>query len=175
MKLDLGLGNSEIFDVLEYPSSIILYEGDQPSINDYVANFSSNYASAGTKTLQIYDVRSSGFLRGSRIYGNRSGPNGSVYTNAVIGRRLKMESDPNIPKSKQSIKSGTASWAVFYYSSGDQTLFPSTISIDDRFIIVPVSNVEGLGILKLRNTALVYSTSSSDNLIVDCVIDITTG
>ena len=60
-----------------------------------------------------------------------------------------------------------------YYDEDNNSIFPSIVSNDNKFIIVPVSDLSGLGILKLRNTTITYSSSESDNLIADCIMDIT--
>ena len=142
----LILGTSE-------QAAIALYEGNQPSINDFVANFSNNYNQSGGNTLQIYNT-----------YGifNEQFPSQNSM-------RFAKRTGPDITYSKQSIRSGTASWAAIFYQNSSM---PTTITDDTKFIIVPVSNLSGPGILKLRSTTVTYSNASSDNLIADFILDI---
>jgi hypothetical protein len=142
------------FSSIYSPSQIILYDGVQPSMANYITDFTSKYNSTtGTNTLQVYSNISNLFLISSELSNGVS----------LIKRSGSQQNYP-----KQSIRSGTATWAVFYYSPVYQ---PPSIS--EKFIIVPVSELAGLGILKLRTTTITYSTSVSDNLMADCIIDIT--
>ena len=154
MKLNQSALSNSLY-TLASPTTIVLYEGNQPSINDYVINFSTNYSLNGLNTLQVYDTSNEAFLNSQ---------------NVSNGLQFKKTSAPDITFPKQSIKSGTASWAVLFYDwiFVDQ---PSAIN-DSHFIIVPISDLSGLGILKLRSTTVTYSTASSDNLIADCIINI---
>jgi len=133
--------------------SITLYEGLQPSMTEFVANFSTNYNQSGVNTLQTYNINT--FFD-------------EQYLSSSSTRFVK-RTGPDISFSKQSIRSGTASWAVIFFQSSSM---PSTITNDSKFIIVPVSNLSGLGILKLRSTTVTYSSSTEDNLIADFILDI---
>jgi hypothetical protein len=88
------------FYTLSSPITIVLYEGNQPSMNDYVVNFNTNYSSSGLNTLQVYDTSNEPFLN---------------LQSMSNGLQFKKVTAPDITFPKQSIKSGTASWAVFFY------------------------------------------------------------
>ena len=117
---------------------------------------SSTGDSSVGSTTGVEHYQGGPFLTSSEVY------NGISYRKAT---------GPNTNFPKQSIRSGTSTWAAFFYDISDLSNINS-ITNNNQFIIVPVSNLSGLGILKLRNTTVTYSSASSDNLIADCIIDV---
>jgi len=122
-----------------YPRMVI-YSGTMPSIDDYATNWSTLYhwhgqdsSLNGTDVLGYYDMTNS-YRNDATIY------NAFTPTNTYIA-------------------DGTATWAALWAGSGNSNKWGVTGSIDhdiatSSYILVPVTDLVGTGVIKLANTTV---------------------
>jgi hypothetical protein len=133
-------------DVYVRLTTMVVYKGTQPSVTEYIN--SGTYAWTGNYLLQAYkdvDLTVNNIESTYRI--NKDSPNGTSYGNYI----------------KQA---GTAEWAVLFdwsmlegtnklleFNSITNSLdFLRNVTENDLFMIVPVSNAAGAGILRFDTT-----------------------
>jgi hypothetical protein len=130
-------------DVYTHLTTMVVYKGAQPSVADYITRVNDGiYTWTGNDMLQAY--------------------------NNVDLSVTKIEATHRIRKSSQAgttygdfiCRSGKAEWAVLFDRSmsegtnkllefsGYQMIFLRNITINDLFMIVPVSNAAGAGVLR---------------------------
>lgn len=124
-------------------TTMLVYKDKQPSVAEYITRVNNGtYKSSGNYILQAYtdvDLSVSKFGSVNRI--EKYSPIGTLYGNYIF-------------------RSGLAEWAVLFDSSmleGETKLlefnnntmnFLRNITEDDLFMIVPVSDVTGAGVLR---------------------------
>jgi hypothetical protein len=143
---------------------MLVYEGSQPNILDFVVNF-NDYKWTGSKVLQAYvnvDLLGSPFsARRYRIVKNSA--SGTDY-------------------GAFSKKSGTAAWAVLMHenlvndlvqiNSGAGSInFLRNITDTDAFMIVPVSDLSDNGVLRFSNLNFTHPHVSGSDAIETFVLE----
>jgi hypothetical protein len=130
--------------------SIAVYSGNQPTASDYTTGFLDNYTwSAGSQLLAVY-----GTVSGS------GGSSYSVQISTPSSTGVIQLSEPSNSYATTRKRAGTASWAVIFQSSDmynyvyNGSAIPSTLN----FIIVPVSDLSGDGVIKFSTTEFNAST-----------------
>lgn len=131
-------------------SSITIYSGTQPNANILI----SNWASYNTSYL----------LHRSNVLFFQ--PNTDTRSNGVF---ISMRT---APLSQTAINTGNAEWAIIWVGNQTEANIRNATITSNSFILAPVSNVFGNGIVKLDNTS-VMNTSTSN--IIDCIITISVG
>ena len=131
-------------DVYVRLTTMVVYKGTQPSVQDYISKVNDGtYTQAGNYLLQAYkdvDLAVNKIESTYRI--NKNSPDGTSYGN-YIGQ------------------SGTAEWAVLFdlsmltgtnklleFSSATGLNFLRNLTENDLFMIVPVSDAAGAGVLR---------------------------
>lgn len=118
---------------------MVIYSGTMPSVDDYATNWSTSYhwhgtdnSLNGTAVLGYYDIYN--LNRSDSTLYNSSTP-GSTY-----------------------IADGTATWAALWpgnTNSNKWGISGSTTDISDRsYILVPVTDLTGTGVIKLNTTTV---------------------
>lgn len=145
-----NLGNALAYAIIEnggstygfntYNPRMVIYSGTMPSVSDYATNWSTSYhwhgtdnSLNGTSVLGYYDIYSLN-RTDSTLY-NSSTP-GSTY-----------------------IADGTATWAALWPGSNNANKWGVTGSTDsniasDSYILVPVTDLTGTGVIKLNGTTV---------------------
>jgi len=124
-------------------TTMVVYRGKQPSVEEYITKVNNGiFAWTGNYLLQAYknvDLSSSKFESVTKIA--KSSPNGTLYGNYIR-------------------QSGLAEWAVLFdktMSEGTNKLlnfnassmdFVRNITENDLFMIVPVSDTSGVGVIR---------------------------
>ena len=133
-------------DVYVRLTTMVVYKGTQPSVQDYISKVNDGtYTWTGNHLLQAYkdvDLAVNKIEATYRI--NKVSPDGTSYGNYI----------------KQA---GTAEWAVLFdlsmlegsnklleFSSTTGLNFLRTVTENDLFMIVPVSDAAGAGILRFN-------------------------
>ena len=126
--------------------SVLIYSGTQPSLADFIADFDTYYftdislGSSGANLLAYYGhangTESTAFNVNLSYSANEIFLNNSTFTSAYVN-------------------SGTASWAVIYASGDLDPIYDNISNADNNpFMIVPVSDAAGNGVVKLSTTTV---------------------
>jgi hypothetical protein len=130
-------------DTYQNLTTVLVYSGPQPTLANYMLGFLSNYSTNGSKLLQAYtdlDVNVVEVGASHRVYNTK--------TNTSYGN--------------YSFNSGLAEWAVLFDRSmtgdllrfgGSSLTFLRQITNSDLFMIVPVSDNTGTGVLRFNNVS----------------------
>jgi len=148
---------------------MLVYEGSQPNILDFVVNF-NDYKWTGSKVLQAYVNVD---LLGSSFSAKRY--------------RIAKNSASGTDYGAFSKKSGTAAWAVLIHedlisvdnsnrlisvdSSSGTINFLRNITDTDAFMIVPVSNLSDNGVLRFSNLNFTHPHVSGSDAIETFVLE----
>lgn len=138
-----NVANDLVQDCYLLLTTMVVYRGKQPSVEEYITKVNNRtYAWTGNYLLQAYkNVDLSMSKLGSITKIEKNSPDGTAYGNYVR-------------------QSGLAEWAVLFdktTSEGTNKLlnfntnsmnFVRNISEDDLFMIVPVSDITGVGVLR---------------------------
>jgi hypothetical protein len=152
-------------------SVICVYQGTQPTLEEYITNYNSSYSLAGPNILQLIFKSNNGvFLE--------INPDGSDYTQAL-----------------KSFRSGTGTWASIHYiyggDGGDfvaeynisgfyflsdnklstiQYLISENIDNYNLTTIVPISDLTDNGVIKFRSTTFNHPDESDEERVIDMSI-----
>ena len=133
--------------------SIAVYSGSQPTAADYCTNLITSYTyNAGTQLLAVYGASSASQSAASQVNTDTSGTTG-VTQLAEVSTAYGMDNK----------RAGTASWAVVFSDIGAWTYVRNntTTPLDQSavyFMIVPVTDVTGNGVVQFSTTAFDGST-----------------
>lgn len=129
--------------VYTHLTTMVVYKGSQPSVQDYITKVNDGiYTWSGDQMLQAYN---SVDLTVTKIE--------STY-------RIKKNSQDGTSYGDYICRSGKAEWAVLFDKSmnegsnkllefsGYQMIFLRNITANDLFMIVPVSDAAGAGVLR---------------------------
>jgi hypothetical protein len=117
--------------------AVNVYKGTQPTATAYEANYSSLYTSddsGGSELLCVY-----GSVNGS-----------TNYQTARDG--AKIYSGTSMPATYY--RDGTATWAAVFFDADDVDDGTLTSSRRNEYIIVPVTDPSGTGIVRLNSTTV---------------------
>ena len=149
-------------------SVIAVYSGTQPTMADYIANYTASYNFSSSNLLQI--VLTGGITKPGDSAIIETNQNNSGYTQGLY-----------------SIRSGTGTWATIrpsstasynvagYYelSSGTaQSVFGSTPTQNSTVIIVPISDLNGTGVIKFNSTTFSHPDTNQEDKAWDLRIKI---
>jgi hypothetical protein len=147
---------------------IAVYSGTQPTMADYISNYTSSYGFSSSDLLQI--VLTGGITKPGDSAIIETNSNNSGYTQGLY-----------------SIRSGTGTWATIrpasaasynvlgYYTltSGQaQSAFGSTPSQNSSVIIVPISDLSGTGVIKFNSTTFSHPDTDQEDRAWDLKIKI---
>lgn len=155
---------------------ICVYQGEQPSLEDFIANYNTSYDFASSNILKL--IVKSGDGGGNPF---ETDPDGQYYTQAI-----------------KSFRSGTATWAsiivaiqadvggMYARTSQDGYYFLSDNEVDSfqeginyslqpgqpylYLTIVPVSDLTDNGVIKFRSTAFTHPNISDEDRAIDIAI-----
>jgi len=134
--------------------SIAVYSGDQPTASEYATNFSSNYTwGSGNQLLAIYGV-----INSDAVYDNET-VNIATSPSTGVAQLSEPSNSYTITRKAQA---GTASWAVIFTSvdARDKVYNGGSLSDSaDYFLIVPVTDLTGNGVIKFSTVEFNSSTS----------------
>jgi hypothetical protein len=134
-------------DVYTQLTTMVVYKGTQPSVQDYITKVNNGtYTWAGNYLLQAYNGVDLAVTKIESTYRiNKNSIAGTEYGNFIAS-------------------SGTAEWAVLFDKSmsvgtnklltfsNNQLIFSRNITENDLFMIVPVSDAAGAGIVRFDTT-----------------------
>ena len=147
---------------------IAVYSGTQPTMADYITNYTSSYNFSSSNLLQIILTSGIGSSGGSRTIVTNSESSG--YTQGLY-----------------SIRSGTGTWATIrpataasyaltgYYgltSAQAESAFGSTPTQNSTVTIVPISDLSGTGVIKFNSTTFSHPDSGQEDRAWDLKITI---
>lgn len=140
------------------PWSFTIYGGSQPSANDLATNWASQ---SYYNTFLVHWQGSGQTFRQ---------PGLTVYN---TGRYMELNTPPSAATSYNSITT-TATWGVMWGTGLSQaTLLAATSTIPFvNYIVVPVSDLSGNGVIRLYSTSIAPTTSYS---LQDCSMNIDIG
>ena len=151
---------------------VLVYQGAQPSISSYIADWDSKYkypgqhlsslsaGNNGTELLAVYGGDGPNNCFGS---GGGSWDSGAVPVKLTNGASaVTLDSTNSIP-TKFYVRDGTAAWAAVFFA--DSFTFDSycsgPFSVDDfkntAYMIVPISDTSGNGVVRLGSTTITES------------------
>ena len=148
-------------------SVIAVYSGTQPTMADYIANYTSSYNFSSSTLLQIVLTSGIGSSNPRRIVTNS---NTSGYTQGLY-----------------SIRSGTGTWATIrpatsasyalsgYYalsSAQAESAFGSIPTQNSTVTIVPISDLSGTGVIKFNSTTFSHPDTNQEDRAWDLSITI---
>lgn len=137
---------------------MLVYSGSKPSIANYIANFNSTYSWTGSLLLQ-------GYLKVDLAGVNDSENQYRIFKNSVSGTRY----------GAFSRQAGAASWAVLFsesllndllqFDAKNKTVrFLRNISVNDSFMMIPVSELNGDGVLQFNSTNFSHPAEEDDTI-----------
>ena len=130
------------------PIYISLHSGSQPDNSNFLSNWStdfyydSNDGSVGASVLGIYGATGSGAALSIQQEAGDSGstPYSWNFDDALYG--------------KSHTANGTASWAVIWLYDSFRVLAAETVPTNSVYMICPVSDASGTGVVKLDTTTV---------------------
>lgn len=142
----------------------ILYQGTQPNVADYTTNWSSNYyfdtsnGNVGSDVLGIYGDHDKDGNPSNELSLNLAGSTGTA--------RYYTFTDSYYQKTHKA--NGTATWMAIILLANESTYWNGMTSSDfyshGYFIIVPVTNSSGNGVVKLASTTIYNSLPNISNI-----------
>lgn len=145
----------KLFDTASWDNGelcIAIYSGTQPSDADFLSDWGTNYyynsgnGSAGSNLLGVYgDITNSNVTSDILTVSDIGGAtNSDAYAWHVADTGIK----------KTWFGNGTAAWGVVWRATDFQVLAQSTVPYSVRYIIGPVTNSGGNGMIKIASTTV---------------------
>jgi hypothetical protein len=133
-----GAATTPFFTRTGRATSMTIYSGAQPSAQTIEANW-INYNQDSTGCLAHYSTGPTwSYNEGTKTY---------YFTNT---------SDTI---TTTALRSGTATWAIIWMATGVSITSTTTSPANEKFIVVPVTNNSGIGVVRYTNTTTTMGES----------------
>lgn len=173
---------------------ICVYQGEQPSIEDYIANYTTSYNFASSNILKL--IVKSGEQFGSANNTIETDPDGQFYTQAIksfrpgtatwasIQNAITGQGDPMVARINQdgyyfildTFQPGISSNELEDFQQGINFAMDLLPPNDGNsppplaLTIVPVSDLTGNGVIKFRSTEFEHPNISDEDRAIDMSI-----
>lgn len=145
-------------DTYKNLTSMLVYKGKQPTVSSYITGVNNGtYTRTGNSLLQAYlNVNLAVAKVGSTYRVEKTSPDGTIYGNYMHD-------------------SGIGEWAVLFDASmllganklldfdaaANKVNFTRNITADDLFMIVPVTDTAGVGVLRFNSVTFSSSVNNA--------------
>ena len=165
----------EFHRYIGWGNTICVYQGEQPSIADFVSNYNTSYTFTSPDILQLI------VKNPKELSGVITDPESSEYAQGL-----------------KSFNSGLASWASIHYLYNENIIAQYALegyyeisdelttyiggriqhqigSTSHRVTLVPVSSLSDNGVIKFLSTSFSHPDEADENRAIDMVITVSTG
>ena len=154
-------------------SVICVYQGEQPSIDDFIANYNTSYNFASSNILKLIVKSGDGDINNIIV----TDPDGQYYTQGIKSFRSGTamwasihhpdsgEGPMELPPNSEGYIFLSDSEVINYQQAISRALFVSTNRI--ILTIVPVSDLTDNGVIKFRSTSFTHPNISDEDRAID--------